>query len=446
MTNAERDTCLRRLRFPDELESAFRFDHFRKTVPALRIGLGLMAVIVSTQLFGGQLEAGGRSLTDPGMILRPLTLLALLGVTFLSGFWRWWQWFFLGLMAFRFAVGFADIESRIAAGSASLDPIGRLFFLGMLTLYGMVILTGVLRLHFGWGAGAQLILAATSLRMALDLVRLPPPQISTLYVLLVLPALVIVLFASYTSERLQRAAFLNSHLLEVERAKSETLLRNTLPDPIVDRLLACDGMIADDHVEVTVLFADIADFTPWAAGKPARQVLEFLNRVFSRFDQLVEARGLEKIKTVGDCYMVVSGAPEARADHVQAAARLALEMRAEAGRMSAEMDAPIRFRIGIHTGPLAAGVIGEKRFLYDVWGDTVNTASRLESQGVPGGIQVSAEVAERLGSEFVLEPRGTVELKGKGEVRTYLLLSDRGKDAEAGRDASVGLAGKPLVR
>jgi class 3 adenylate cyclase len=195
-------------------------------------------------------------------------------------------------------------------------------------------------------------------------------------------------------------------------------------------------MIADDHPEVTVLFADIAGFTPWAAGKPAREVLEFLNRVFSRFDQLVEVHGLEKIKTVGDCYMVVAGAPEARADHVEAAARLALDLTAEARRISAESGAPIQLRIGIHTGPLAAGVIGEKRYLYDVWGDTVNTASRLESQGVPGGIQVSAEVAERLRGKFILEPRGTVELKGKGLVEAYLLVSGRGETEKAGASCS----------
>jgi class 3 adenylate cyclase len=165
-------------------------------------------------------------------------------------------------------------------------------------------------------------------------------------------------------------------------------------------------------------------------------VLEFLNRVFSRFDQLVEAHRLEKIKTIGDCYMVVAGAPEARVDHVEAAARLALEMTAESERMSVQHGTLIRFRIGIHTGPLAAGVIGEKRFLYDVWGDTVNTASRLESQGVPGGIQVSKEVAERLQGKFILEPRGTVELKGKGPVETHLVVGERGEGEEAGASCS----------
>lgn len=265
------------------------------------------------------------------------------------------------------------------------------------------------------------MLVAVSLWGALTQLRLPPSDLFVNYAGLVFPALTIVLYGAYSFERAQRSAFLSNHLLERERAKSEALLRNTLPDLIVDRLKASQDPIADDHLEATVLFADIADFTPWSADRSAREVLEFLNEVFSRFDRLVASHGLEKIKTIGDCYMVIAGAPQPRQDHVEAAARLAMAMQAEAERLSRERGVPVRFRIGLHAGPLVAGVIGENRFLYDVWGDTVNTASRLESHGVPGTIQVSAEVARKLHGSFDLRRRGTIDPKGKGPVESYFL-------------------------
>jgi class 3 adenylate cyclase len=247
------------------------------------------------------------------------------------------------------------------------------------------------------------------------------------------PALFLSLSA-YLYEHSTREAFLANHLLDLEKAKSENLLHNVLPDTIADRLKDSSELIADDHPEVTVLFADVVNFTPFCAQKSAREVVAFLNVVFSRFDRLVEEHRLEKIKTVGDCYMVIAGAPLARKDHVEQMARFALALQREAEQSGQELGVSVEFRIGMHTGPLVAGVIGEKRFLYDVWGDTVNTASRLESHGVPRCIHVSKEIVERLEGQFQFTRRGLVEIKGKGTIDTWFL------DAETGQTSSTPVA------
>jgi class 3 adenylate cyclase len=201
---------------------------------------------------------------------------------------------------------------------------------------------------------------------------------------------------------------------EREHERSERLLLNVLPEPVAFRLKREEGVIADRFPEASVLFADIADFTPMSASLPPEEVVELLNEVFSTFDHLAEERGLEKIKTIGDAYMVAAGIPVPRADHCEAIADMALAM-LEA------CDPRIRLRIGIDTGPVIAGVIGRRKFIYDLWGDTVNTASRMESHGIPGQIQVTERVVRALDGAYRLEPRGTVDVKGKGPMATWLL-------------------------
>ncbi len=436
MTDAEREGCLRRLSFPRELEQTFQLDYYQQILPTLRIGLALMSLILLGQGFGWYLRSNVSYSLLPLVVGRPIPPLTALAVTYWRGFWRYWQAYFVFWLCVGMVFAGGKVGQSVSASAFWSSPASRLGFFATVTLYLMVMLSGLLRLQFRWAAASQVLLVGFTLREAMAYVGLPAANILLPYGFLILPALVIVLFAAHSHERLQRSAFLSSHLLEIERRRSESILRNTLPGAIVDRLMASDALIADDHVEVTVLFGDIADFTPWSADRSAHEVLEFLNRVFSRFDRLVETQGLEKIKTVGDCYMVIAGAPIPRADHVEAAARLALAMRAEAECISAEQGTPTRFRMGMHTGPLAAGVIGEKRFLYDVWGDTVNTASRLESYGVPGAIQVSAQVAERLRGRFVLTRRGEIEIKGKGLLETYFLESEL-SEPEGGVSAPV---------
>jgi adenylate cyclase len=180
-------------------------------------------------------------------------------------------------------------------------------------------------------------------------------------------------------------------------------------------------VIADRFPDVTVLFADIVDFTSRSQRITPEQVVEVLNDLFSVFDQLARERGLEKIKTIGDAYMVVGGLPDPRPDHADAVAEMALAMRAEVAGRADPSGQPLAVRIGIDTGPVVAGVIGTSRFSYDLWGDTVNTASRMESSGVPGCIQVTARTYQRLRDRYRFKRRGPIQVKGKGELVTYFL-------------------------
>jgi class 3 adenylate cyclase/CheY-like chemotaxis protein len=214
-------------------------------------------------------------------------------------------------------------------------------------------------------------------------------------------------------------------LVKDEQEKSERLLLNILPQPIAQRLKNDQGIIADTFAEATVLFADIVDFTRLATHIPATEVVSLLNDIFSLFDSLAEKHGLEKIKTIGDAYLVVGGLPTPRPDHAEAIADMALDMQKAVGGKTRDTGGLLQVRIGIHTGPVVAGVIGTRKFIYDLWGDTVNIASRMESFGVPGAIQVTAASYERLQQAFRLEERGSVEIKGKGEMTTYLLLGKK---------------------
>lgn len=211
--------------------------------------------------------------------------------------------------------------------------------------------------------------------------------------------------------------------LENEYARSESLLYNLLPEEIAARLkVEPNRTIADKLPQVAILFADIVDFTPRAAMLPPEQVVGLLNRIFSRFDRLAEKHGLEKIKTIGDAYMVAAGMPTPIGKPVQRIAEMALDMQRATREMSQEFPEGLQVRIGLHSGPAVAGVIGNNKLFYDVWGETVNTASRMESHGEPGRIQVTGPAYEELEKDYLFEPRGTVDVKGMGPVETWWLL------------------------
>ncbi len=214
--------------------------------------------------------------------------------------------------------------------------------------------------------------------------------------------------------------------LDSEKKKSDRLLLNILPEPIAERLKKGERLIADRFDQATVLFADIVNFTPMSGSMEADEVVGILNRIFSAFDMLCEKNGMEKIKTIGDSYMAVAGVPEPAPDHMQSAARMALDMQEIIQQIAAAEGLSLTIRIGMHSGPVVAGVIGEKKFIYDLWGDTVNLASRMESHGIPGQIHVTEQVFNRLSGSFEFEARGTIEVKGKGPMQTYFLTSSRG--------------------
>jgi guanylate cyclase len=216
--------------------------------------------------------------------------------------------------------------------------------------------------------------------------------------------------------------------LRAEQEKSEALLLNILPRPIAERLKSSAETIADQFAAASILFADVVDFTPLAQRLPPAETVRMLDQLFSHFDVLVERHGLEKIKTIGDCYMAVAGVPNPRPDHARRAALLALDMRDVIATSELTGQPGVELRIGINSGPVVAGVIGTKRFLYDLWGDAVNTASRMESHGTPGEIQITRATYELLKDEFVCRRRGTIPVKGKGQMETWYLVRPSSDD------------------
>jgi guanylate cyclase len=236
--------------------------------------------------------------------------------------------------------------------------------------------------------------------------------------------IVFTLLAVFAAQRRNALAALRE-----EQARAERLLLNILPRSIADKLKAQTQTIADQFSSVSILFADVVDFTPLAERLPPADVVGVLDHLFSHFDVLAERYGLEKIKTIGDCYMVAAGVPSPRPDHARALALMALDMQAAMRSVDEVGHLGLGLRVGINSGPVVAGVIGRKRFLYDLWGDTVNTASRMESHGTSGRIQITRGTKELLEDEFVCEPRGTIAVKGKGEMEAWYLVGPRGKRA-----------------
>jgi adenylate cyclase len=252
--------------------------------------------------------------------------------------------------------------------------------------------------------------------------EVPSAPLAVLYVLNVAAVFGCVAFAvSYAMAVAERA----ENALATEHARSERLLTNVLPVPIAARLKEHEEVIADGVDGASVLFADIVGFTVLSAQRTPDEVVAMLNGVFTRLDGLVDEYGLEKIKTIGDAYMVAAGIPVPREDHARVLARFALAARDELAEHNLTADVPVELRIGINSGPVVAGVIGKRRFLYDLWGDTVNTASRMESHGLPGQIQITDATRALLDGEFSCTERGVVDVKGKGPTRTWLLEGER---------------------
>ncbi|MDH5286406.1 MAG: PAS domain-containing protein, partial [Betaproteobacteria bacterium] len=248
-----------------------------------------------------------------------------------------------------------------------------------------------------------------------------------------LAVLAAVMVSRYRIKRRSEAALTEKNRLlerarreiEIERDKSEQLLLNVLPPAIAGRLKDHETTIADRYSEATILFADLVGFTRLSQRMDPDALVEMLNQVFSRFDALTDRYGLEKIKTIGDCYMVVGGVPETRSDHCAAVAAMALDMVRELAAFNAASGQSLQIRIGINTGPVVAGVIGRRKFIYDLWGDAVNTASRMESHGEPSRIHATAAVVEAIGHLYRFEERGVIEVKGKGPMATWFLVGPR---------------------
>jgi guanylate cyclase len=286
-------------------------------------------------------------------------------------------------------------------------PLGALLFEGarratpwFVAFVGATVACGVLEPHLG-GEG-----------------HIPTAVVIVFYVLNVL-GLATTVFLVLRYFMLERERALAA--LRVEQDRSERLLLNILPCAIALRLKEQPAAIADAFESVTVLFADIVGFTEFADAREPREVVAVLNELFSRFDELADRHGVEKIKTIGDAYMAVGGLPLPSVDHQAAVAEMALAMRAVVDRFNQDTASELAIRVGIACGPVTAGVIGNRKFSYDVWGDTVNMASRMESHGIAGGIQVTGRVKQALCDRYEFEERGPIDVKGKGPTTTYLL-------------------------
>lgn len=227
--------------------------------------------------------------------------------------------------------------------------------------------------------------------------------------------------ASLEKKNLRDQEEVNHKRIKAEQRVSEKLLLNILPKPIANRLKAGESPIADFFDEATVMFADLVGFTELASRKPPAEIVKMLNEIFSSFDNLAFCYGLEKIKTIGDSYMVVGGVPKPNTQHAEAIAEMAFDIHRELQRFNKRRGANVEVRIGINTGPVVAGIIGKNKFIYDLWGDTVNIASRMESHGEPGRIQVAQGTYDALKDKFSFEEKGSIQVKGKGEMHVYLL-------------------------
>jgi len=320
--------------------------------------------------------------------------------------------------ALQWSLGGFEASSAVCLWAIT-SPLGALLFVGA-------------RQAVPWGVafvGLVAVSAAADPALADGAADIPHGVVVTFFALNILgPATTAYALLQYFVRARERALgelARKHHALELEQAKSERLLLNVLPEPVATRLKQHEGIIADDCPDVTVLFADIVGFTPLSQRLSASELVSLLDRVFAGWDEVAANHGVEKIKTIGDAYMVASGIPVPRDDHAEAIAEMALAMGPEVARCSAETGLPLEIRIGIDTGSVVAGVIGRAKFIYDLWGDTVNTASRMESHAPPGTIQVTERTYERLRHRYELRQRGTIEIKGKGPMACYLLVRRR---------------------
>ncbi|MBX3269027.1 MAG: adenylate/guanylate cyclase domain-containing protein [Sandaracinaceae bacterium] len=315
----------------------------------------------------------------------------------------------------------------LTVGELAADPGGLLY-----TLWGAVLFPLLVPQLTRLGVVPSLVVGALVLGylILLDALVTPRPLEERVFVVLFfVVGCGFGAWATYQAEVAARRSFHKEKIIEWqldelarERETSERLLLNVLPASIAARLRSNDGTIADRFDEVTVLFADLAGFTRYTTRVAPEALVAQLDTIFSRFDAIADELGLEKIKTIGDAYMVAAGLPEPHPDGPGAMAQMALRMLDALAELAPEAGERLSLRVGIHTGPAIAGVIGRRKFIYDLWGDTVNTASRMESHGEPGRIQVSEATASRLRDRYALEPRGPIELRGRGRVEAFWLM------------------------
>jgi class 3 adenylate cyclase len=417
-----------RLRFPEDLESAYRIDFANRAIKMQRHFIAFGFILYG--LFG-ILDYYAMPRTHQTAWMLRAVVEPLIVVLYLATYKQAWLkhmfWLInLWMLGMNITILVMIAVAQQSELAFTFYPIGL-----MLVLISGYVASG----HLGY-ASLQGWLATISYIIVGVLEQHLLMGNSTLYKFFILNFFIfgsnaIGMMLGYTLERTNRLAFLQRLIIEQQnreaeelRAESERLLLNILPAPVAERLKRGET-VADYYENTAILFADIENFTPFSAEKSPGEIVDLLNQIFSAFDQLTEKYRLEKIKTIGDAYMVVSGVPVPRSDYLEALVELAFEMQRKMESFRQEKLCDFNLRIGINAGPVVAGIIGFMKFSYDLWGDTVNVASRMESFGLPGKIQVTEDVYQKLKQKYHFEERGKIPIKGRGEMFVYFLTGEK---------------------
>lgn len=410
------------LAFSGEVERSFQEQYFQKVIKQMRIALILGGTLYA--LFGILdrslvAEAFTKIWLIRYVIVCPLVVVAIF-LTYSSYFKRFVQ----GIVSFVMLISGLGI---VAMTNIASPPGSYYYYAGLILI--LMFFYNVIRLRFIYATTLSLIILSAYEITAIWVTKTPYTILLSNNFFLI-SANIFGMFACYLMELYIRKEFIQRQLLEAEEEKSERLLLNILPKGIAERLKQTQGdmsvtpskIIVDKFSDVTILFADIVEFTAFSSRISPEALVVFLNELFSIFDNIAEKHGLEKIKTIGDSYMVVGGLPDPHPNHAEAIAEMALDMQEEVAKFKVAKEGQLRIRIGIHTGSVVAGVIGRKKFSYDLWGNTVNVASRMEHHSIAGSILASEESYRRLRSKYKFVERERIEVKGKGSLNTYFLV------------------------
>jgi adenylate cyclase len=415
------------LSFPPEIEGKFREDYYNNTRSSTRIALVLALILYS--LFG-VLDMYAVPLSKDGVwfiryaIVAPV-ILFVLTASYVNVFQDYVQ----GMMSVAVAISGLGIVAMIAI-TRETELGNRFYFTGLILISMWAY--GLLRLRFWHAVLANLIVMVGYEYSSIMVKQLLNSEtgivLFTMHNFFFLGANIIGIFTSYTLERYSRREFLQKYLIQEQRDQSDKLLFSILPERIAEKLKQGHETIAEEFSSASVLFADIVNFTPISARFDPREVVEMLNELFSGFDQLVDKYSVEKIQVAGDGYMLAAGVPTPRKNHAIVLAQLALEMMEYVERQRfLGGKHPIEIRIGLNSGPVIGGVIGRKKFVYALWGDMVNTASRMESHGAKGKIQITRATYELIKDQFDCEYIGEIDVKGKGRLEAWYLLGPKTK-------------------
>jgi class 3 adenylate cyclase len=415
-----------KLRFPDDvIETQFRQDYHANTISTTRLALVLGLILYS--LFGILDIYAIPFSKDMVWVIRYGIVAPVIIAAFVASFTTSLQKYTQIFMCTVVAVSGLGIVAMLSI-TTEAEFGNRFYFTGLIliSMWGY----SLSRLRFWYAVLANVIIMVgyefASIAMKHLLESETGIVIFTMHNFFFLGANVIGMFASYYLERYTRRDFLQKYTIQAQRDRADKLLYNVLPEQIAERLKESDATIAEEFSSATVLFADIVNFTPISARFGPLEVVEMLNELFSQFDELVDKYGVEKIQVAGDGYMVAAGVPTLRPDHAVVMAQLALDMLdcVKTGNFLGGKH-PIEIRIGLNSGSLIAGVIGRKKYFYALWGDMVNTASRMESHGESGKIQITRATYELVRDEFECESVGEITVKGKGKLEAWHLLAKK---------------------